>query len=320
MHAETLKAKLMRCWPAIVWAGVQLGVALVGLPLRPDAPFHHWLLAYVVVGTVIATTVVCGVRGGSKACTALLSFAVSIAVVLNVCAFNTLLASDDAGLDFLSGLIGVQPQTIRSALVLLFAIFATLLTTTWRHVLGVSSGLRVTPDGQGMVSNAVASGSATLAGAGRGHRPKREDSSRPANPPENMAHPAGEQGRAPDEPRAGEQSNGRRQTSTHDVLALCARGGDRWGASHVALSALPLLVFLLVCILAVGGSETHLATDQARLGSATEQVPAAPTTIPPPVRIDAERPPPNAQSSSAGPDRSKRGRGRRPEVGARAPP
>src|SRR5262245_26391834 len=121
-HTDTLKVKFLRHWRAIAVAGMALAVSLVGLPTQPNSPFHQWLLAYLVAASVVTTTVFCGVRAGSKAHTALLSFAVSIAFALNVSAFNTLLARNNTGLDFLAGLVGVQLQTVRAFLTLSFAI------------------------------------------------------------------------------------------------------------------------------------------------------------------------------------------------------
>jgi hypothetical protein len=149
-------------------------------------------------------------------------------------------------------------------------------------MMGIGDAPRMSDDGQDMVSNGV--GSARPAGANQAHRPKRESSSRPASAPNNTAHTAGEQGWGHDEPGAGVRSGGRRQTSTCDAQAPpSVPPVDPWKASHIALSALPLLAFLLVCISLIGGSEPRPATDQARLGSVAEQAPAA-STAPLPAR------------------------------------
>src|SRR5262245_58961146 len=131
------KLRVLRFWPAIGWAGVQLWAALVGLSLRPEAPIRQWLLAYTVVACVIAAMIFCGLPPRRNARLALISVAGSITFLLNISAFNTLIGRDEASFSFMAGFFTVQSQTLRAFLVLLFAILATLLTTCWRHVLGV---------------------------------------------------------------------------------------------------------------------------------------------------------------------------------------
>src|SRR5262245_19349098 len=137
--AGPFKLRLLGCWPAIGWAGVQLWVALVGIQLKPDAPVHHWLLAYTVVACVVAATIFCGLLPRRNP--ALLSVASLITFLLNVGAFDTLIGGDEANFSLSASLVFLQTQTFRALLVLLFAILATLLTTTWQRLLGLADAL-----------------------------------------------------------------------------------------------------------------------------------------------------------------------------------
>jgi hypothetical protein len=224
----------------------------------------------------------------------------------------------------MAGFFAVQSQTLRAFLVLLFAILAALLTTIWHHVLGIGDALKMS-HGQGMVPNGAPGHSAKPAAAGQTpHRPRHAGQARTTSASRDTPDAAAEPSSGYNEPQAGVHSGGRRQTNPYDARAASsAHAADRWRASHIALSVLPLLAFLWVCVSPVGDAGPRdFTADQARLGSVTERAPAASTATPQahaealPPRTSVQRPP----SPPSGPERTKRGSGRRAEVGARAPP
>jgi len=317
--ADPLKLRLLRCWPAMGWAGVQLWVALVGFPLRPEAPLRHWLLAYTVVACVIAAMIFCGLLPRRNARVALLSVAGSITFLLNVSACDTLIGGDEASFSFMAGLFALQSQMVRALLVLLFAILVTLLTTTCHQVLRLGDALTVS-HGEGVVQNGLPSQATKAAVVGQTlPKPRHAGQARTASASKGTVGPA-EPGSAFDGPEAGVHSGGRRQTSSYEAQAASrALAVDPWRASHIALSALPLLAFLWVGIAPIGSPGPHPAHEKATLGSVTEQAPTASTATP---QAHPEAPPPRAsvQSPPSGADRTKRAGGRRPEIGARVPP
>jgi hypothetical protein len=153
--------------------------------LQPNSPFHHWVLAYVVVGSVVAAMILCGLLPASKARRALLSVAAAITFLLNLSAFDTLLARDDASYEFVAGLVGARSHTLRACLVLLLATFVSLLTLCWYRVLGVREGPRASSGGENMFSTGEPGHTNLAAAAPRGSHTSPAAQAEPAQ----WAHP-----------------------------------------------------------------------------------------------------------------------------------
>jgi hypothetical protein len=322
----TVKGTVTRCWPALCWVGLTaLPAALVGLPLQPNGPLHHWLLAYLVVGSVIAVSLVGGLQPGGMPRRALVLVSTSIAFLLNLSAFNTLVAKHDASLEFVAALIGFQTQTLRAVLILLLATFISLLTSLWHRLTCHGDLRRRSSDGDTIFFGEQRQPTASAAAPQRMHKATSARQPRSARaiktsatnlhqPIETENIKFGQGGPAgmrrdgiPSDPREPPNATPRRHK----------------GPSLAVRCALPVVAFVVACAWPLGGSvPCYLGTEQTRLVSATERTPAISRGSSSPAIVDAPLPlaKASAQSSSQGPGRNKRNDGRRAEGGPRAPP
>ena len=286
-----------------------LPLALLGLPLPPDGPIHHRFLAYVVVAIVIATPIVRGQIPAGKARNLLLAVATTIAFVLYLGAFNTLIASIDAVLQFIAAPLGLQVQTLRVILVVLFAVFVLLLSWIWHEPLGATwaSPMPAGPQGGAFQSNPEAGpGMQQSAHIGPSSRPTPGKASNPGR----ARGPTGRKDRG--EPEKSHQgvafdSDATLATSAVSPVPTTANGSRlaRAGSSRIVRCALPVVAFILVCASPVGNFQTcHLAAEQTLLAAAAAErtwpMPAFPLegkpktlgdapNTPPPPRADAEK-------------------------------
>lgn len=257
-------------WPATCLVGSALAVALLGLPLPPDGPIHHRLLAYLVVAIVIFMPILPGRRAGSnKARRALFAVAATIAFFLYLGAFNTLIAGNDAGLQFIAAPIGFQVQTVRAILILLFAVFILLVTLIWIEPRGVICGSRVRagPQGEdlqcrqadpGMLASADNAQASTASKLGN-RRPNRRTSA--------ASREDSQQGVAFER----HATLATKVTSSVPIAANSSRFA-RAGTSLIVRCGLPVVAFFLICASPSGNSQTcHLAAEQAPIGTAVEQ-------------------------------------------------
>ena len=321
----TVKATATRCWPALCWVGLTaLPTALVGLPVQPNGPLHYWLLAYLVVGSVIAVSLVGALQPGGMAYRALILVATSIAFLLNLSAFNTLVAKHDASLEFIAGLIGFQTQTLRAVLVLLLATFVSLLTSLWHHVTGVGDVRRKPSDEGDMVcfgthrhSTASAAAPSRMHNATRVRQPRlaRANKTRTQHIHQPLKTESIEFGQ-------GGPAGMRRDGIDSDPHASSNAAPRRHtGPSRAVRCAIPVVAFVVVCAWPLGGSvPCYLGTEHARLVSAAERAPAILRGNSSPAMAPLPLPHASPQSSSQGPSRKKRNDGRRAEGGPRAPP
>jgi hypothetical protein len=320
------------CWPALCWVGLTaLPAALVGLPLQPNGPPHHWLLAYLVVGSVIAVSLVGGLQPGGMPRRTLVLVATSIAFLLNLSAFNTLVAKHDASLEFIAALIGFHTQTLRAVLVVLLATFVSLLTPLWHRVTGLGNVRRRSSDGDTSSLGEQRQPTASAAAPQGMHKTTSERQPRPARAIKTSAT---------DNERDGRRS---RSGAVHQPIEMeniefgktgpAGMRGDgiaadpplrrHTGPAWAVRCAIPVVAFVAACTWPLGGSvPCYLGTEQARFVSATERAPAISRGSSAPAIVDAPLTLPNAsaQSSSQGPGRNKRNNGRRAEGGPRAPP
>jgi len=178
-----------------VWLGglaylILLLPALLGLPLRPDIPSSHSLLAYALVAAVMAVTVVgplspaCGFATAAFALRLL--FSVPVAAGLHLMAFDELLVADDRGLRFIAELLRVSSDHVRTALILLLTAAALALSLLWRA--GLPTNVVTTADSSSTLGGHNLSGQPAGAGGEQAASPKASPaatrpSSRKRNPP-----------------------------------------------------------------------------------------------------------------------------------------
>ena len=253
-------------------------------------------------------------------CRALVLVATSIAFLLNLSAFNTLVAKHDASLEFIAALIGFHTQTLRAVFVLLLATFVSLLTALWHHVTGLGDARRRSSDGDTISFGEQRQPTASAAALQRMHkatsarqpRPARAIKSSPTDihqPLETQNHEFAQSG------LAGFAS------APHAFPHAAPR--QTAGPSRAVRCAIPAVVFVVACAWPLGGSvPCYLGTEQARFVSATERAPAISRGSSSPAIVDAPLPlaKASAHSSPQGPGRNKRNDGRRAEGGPRAPP
>ena len=108
--------------------------ALFGLPLRAGAPIHHYILACPVVAAVVVANVRCARRATLRPLAvgpwASLAISAPVALILYMSAFHAVIADQDNGLDFVAALAGIESRSVRSALILLVALFMLVVTVT----------------------------------------------------------------------------------------------------------------------------------------------------------------------------------------------
>jgi hypothetical protein len=314
----TVKGTVTRCWPALCWVGLTaLSAALVGLPLQPNGPPHHWLLAYLVVGSVIAVSLVGGLQPGGMLRRALALIATSIAFLLNLSAFNTLVAKHDASLEFIAALIGFQTQTLRAVLVLLLATFVSLLTSLWHHVTGLGEVRWGPSDGDTISLSEQGHSTAAAAAPQKMHKAPTVRQPRFARAIKtsttDIHHP-------PETVLAGMRRDGITSDPYEPSNAAPRR---HTGPPRAVRCAIPVVAFVVACAWPLGGSmPCYLGTEHARFVSATDRAPATSRGNSSPAIVDAPLTLPNAsaQSSSQEPGHNKRKDGRRAERGPRTPP
>jgi hypothetical protein len=180
-------------------------------------------------------------------------------------------AGDDAGLQFISTLIGLQTPTLRGFFVLLLAIFVLLVSLVWHHVLDVSHGWDLSA---GRRNSPTEHSALATESSRRPHEPAaavrpsssasaRKELRRPRQPVPHGAHLAACRVSVPAPDRAATQGS----------------SFARPGPSRIARCAIPVLAFVLVCALPVGNPHTcHVSTEQAVLGVAIERASPALTT------------------------------------------
>ena len=314
-----VKTTLARYWPALCAVGLTaLPTALVGLPLQPGGPLHHSLLAYLVVGSVIAATIVPGFHPAGLPCRTVVLVGASIAFLLNLSAFNTLVAQHDAGLEFIAALVGLHTQTLRAVLVVLLATFVSLLASFWRYLPGVGESRSrghgdTIQDDQRRSTAAAGTYQATgmpQAGGAHARKKPRKAVYQPVTADGTAVGPGG----VPHDGRGGITW----EPTTLPNAALLGRTGH----SRVLRCALPVIAFALVCAWPAGGGSVpcHLGAEHAGFSRAIDRAPAVATGKAPSALADAPLPPPSATA-----DRSLRSTGRnkrenRPRTEARAPP
>jgi hypothetical protein len=240
--------------------------------------------------------------------------------LLNLSAFNTLVAQHDAGLEFIATLVGLQTQTLRSFLVLLLATFVSLLASFWRYVPGLGD-TRSRGGGDSIPDEQRQSGAP---GAARTH---------PATA--GMPQPEGAHARKKGRKAGYQPVTTDGPTVGPSGVPLDGRGGITWepttfpnaalldtGRSRVLRCAVPVIAFALVCTWPAGGGSApcHLGAEHAGFSRAIERAPAGATGKAPSALAAPPLPPPSATA-----DRSLRSTGRnkrenRPRTEARAPP
>jgi hypothetical protein len=310
---------LARYWPALCAVGVTaLPTALVGLPLQSDGPLHHSLLTYLVVGGVVAVTIISGWSTKGMPSRALVLVSVTIGFLLNLIAFNTLVAQHDAGLEFIAPLVGLHTQTLRAILVLLLASFVSLLASFWRYVPGLgdtrSRGQGDTiSDEQRHSAAPVAAGTYQATGMPQpAGAHARRNGRRAAYQPVTTDGTAG----------AGVPPDGRGGNTSEPTAFPNAAHLGRAGRSRVLRCALPVIAFALVCVWPAGGGSVpcHVGAEHAGFSGAIERTHQVATGKVSSTLANAPLPPPSATA-----DRSLRSTGRtkrenRPRTEARAPP
>lgn len=136
-----------KAWACASVYCVALLPALAGAPLRSSLPLHQRLLVDVIVAAVIGANVGCFLRPAKVdglAIFAVRLVTVPAALLLELSAFDRLLAERHPGLSFIAGQVGASSDTMRSALILLLAFFVTLQSLLWRPIFCPS---RPGPDG-----------------------------------------------------------------------------------------------------------------------------------------------------------------------------
>jgi hypothetical protein len=314
---------LARYWPALCAVGVTaLPTALVGLPLQSDGPLHHSLLTYLVVGGVVAVTIISGWSTKGMPSRALVLVSVTIGFLLNLIAFNTLVAQHDAGLEFIAPLVGLHTQTLRAILVLLFATFVSLLASFWHHIPGLGD---TRSHGQGDTTSDERRHS-TAPAAPQGTR--QETHRATGKPPPGGAHAHKDIRRAAYQPATSGSTEFGPDGRKRDGLVSEGHANPhatlvgRTGRSRVLQCAIPVIVFAVACAWPAGGSVPchHLGAEHAGFTSTVERAPSIATGKAPSAQEDIPLPLPSATTDRPSRNPGRNTRNDRQRAQGRAPP
>jgi hypothetical protein len=161
---------------------VALAPALLGLPIKAEAPAWAFCLGYVVVTTVISVNGVSALavanRTSGVAQLTLLILSALSTLILYLSALDWLIARDSAELAFVGGLVSVDGAWVRCALILLMAAFMLAASLIWP--LMIPRSCPSTP----VLKIAQVGGASDLGrgkSAGSSARPNSEDGRRPSS-------------------------------------------------------------------------------------------------------------------------------------------